>query len=165
MWHPVSVAKQLRAVVFALCLAVHGCADVNGGAVEFSWKLRAVTGSEATFLDCAIQLEPTKQRVQVARIQLEWDVEDRSGHHEMGARSWACEDDHGVTKFELPEGVALLHVSPICENTGDVAPASTFKAPAPEQRNVIVGNTISLGGVELLLEVSSCDLQACICQQ
>jgi|RhiMethySRZTD1v2_1073278.scaffolds.fasta_scaffold671361_1 hypothetical protein len=158
MWHPVSVAKVLRAVVFALCLAVHGCADVSGGAVELSWKLRAVTGSDATFLDCAITLVPTNEKVQVARIQLEWDAGG-----EMGSRSWPCDDDHGVTKFELPEGRALLHVSPICaDNT--VALASTFRAPAPEQRNVIVGNTISLGGVELLLEVSSCDLQPCICQ-
>jgi len=163
MWHPVSVAKPLRAVVFALCLAVHGCTDVNGGAVELSWKLRAVTGSDETFLDCAITLGSTGQRVQVARIQLEWDVEDALNHHEIGARSWLCDDDHGVTKFELPAGLALLHVSPMCTSS-DVALASTFKAPAPEQRNVIVGNTISLGGVELLLEVSSCDLQPCICQ-
>src|SRR5262245_57385888 len=46
MWHSVTVAKPLRAVVFALCLAVHGCADVRGGAVELNWKLRASTGSD-----------------------------------------------------------------------------------------------------------------------
>jgi hypothetical protein len=158
MWHPVTVAKALRAVVFALCLVVHGCADVNGGAVELSWKLRAATGSDLTFLDCAITLQPTGERVQVAKIQLEWRVGDVDG-----VRSWPCDDDHGVTKFELPEGQALLSVSPICSNDA-VALASTFRAPAPEQRKVIVGNTINLGGVELLLEVSSCDLQACICQ-
>ena len=162
MWHPVSVAKPLRAVVFALCLAVHGCADVDGGAVELSWKLRATTGSTETFLSCAIMLEPTNQQVQVAEIQLEWIVNTEQGMRE-GLRSWPCDDDHGVTKFELPEGVAQLHVSPICTN-GMVALANTFRAPAPEQRKVIVGNTISLGGVELLLEVSSCDLQPCICQ-
>jgi len=125
MWHPVTVAKQLRAVVFAMCLAVHGCTDVTGGAVELSWKLRAVTGSDNTFLDCAIKLAPTGQAVQVARIRLDWSVDD-----EEGSRSWPCDDDHGVTKFELPEGRALLHVSPICaDNT--VALASTFRAPAP----------------------------------
>jgi hypothetical protein len=73
------------------------------------------------------------------------------------------DDDHGVTKFELPEGRALLRVSPICRD-GMVASTSTYSAPAPEQRMVIKGNTISLFGVELLLEVSSCDVQACICQ-
>jgi hypothetical protein len=159
MWHPVTVAKPLRAVVFALCLAVHGCADVNGGAVELSWKLRAATGSDHTFLSCAFQLEPTNQAVQVARIQLEWDIVDG----DSGVRSWPCDDDHGATQFELPEGQAVLRVSPIC-SSGMVATAGTFSAPAPEQRNVIVGNTISLGGVELLLEVSSCDFQPCVCQ-
>lgn len=158
MWHPVSVAGTLRAVVFALCLAVHGCADVDGGAVELSWKLRAASGSTSTFLNCAIMLAPTNQRVEVSRIQLDWDVDG-----DVGVRSWPCDDDHGVTKFELPEGQALLRVSPICAN-GMVAAPSTFSAPAPEQRNVIVGNTISLGGVELLLEVSSCNVQACVCQ-
>jgi hypothetical protein len=158
MWHPVTVANPQRAVVLALCLVVHGCADVHGGAVELSWKLRAVTGSDHTFLDCAIALEPTNERVQIAKIQLEWTV-----GMDTNVRSWPCDDDHGVTKFELPEGTALLRVSPICVNDA-VALASTFRAPAPEQRNVIVGNTINLGGVELLLEVSSCDLQPCICQ-
>lgn len=157
MWHPVTVAGPLRAVVFAVCLAVHGCADVDGGAVELSWKLRAKSGSDDTFLGCIIKLAPTNQLVEVTRIQLDWDV-----NGEVGVRSWACDDDHGVTKFELPEGSALLRVSPICAN--GVAQAGTYSAPAPEKRKVIVGNTISLGGVELLLEVTSCDLQPCICQ-
>jgi hypothetical protein len=158
MWHPVSVAGPQRAVVLALCLAVHGCADVNGGAVELSWKLRAQSGSPDTFLDCVIALAPTGQMVNVAKIQLDWDV-----NGDVGVRSWPCDDDHGVTKFELPEGQASLRVSPICSND-QPAIASTYSAPAPEQRAVIAGNTISLGGVELLLEVSSCDLQPCICQ-
>jgi hypothetical protein len=145
-------------VVFALCLAVHGCTDVGGGAVELSWKLRALTGSEETFLDCVIALEPTNQRVEVARIQLDWDV-----NGEVGRRSWPCDDDHGVTRFELPEGSALLRVRPICA-TGELAEPRTFSSPAPEQRNVIAGDTVSLGAVELLLEVSSCDVQPCICQ-
>jgi hypothetical protein len=96
--------------------------------------------------------------VNVSKIQLDWDV-----NGDVGVRSWPCDDDHGVTKFELPAGVASLRVSPICAND-QPALASTYSAPAPEQRSVIAGNTISLGGVELLLEVSSCDLQPCICQ-
>jgi len=158
MWQSVSVAKQLRAVVFLLCLGVHGCTQVDGGAVELSWKLRAESGSQNTFLDCITHLQPTGQLVEVEKIRLEWDVDGATG-----TRSWECDDDHGVTNFELPEGRALLHVSPICANDM-VAAANTFRSPAPEQRNVIVGDTVSLGGVELLLEVSSCDLQACICQ-
>ncbi len=159
MWHPVTVAGPLRAVVFALCLGVHGCADVDGGAVELSWKLRAKSGSDHTFLDCAITLEPTNQVVEVRKIQLVWPAPEGG----EATRSWPCDDDHGVTKFELPEGLTLLNVRPLCANDTPALP-STYSAPAPEQRKVIAGNTISLGGIELLLEVSSCDLQPCICQ-
>jgi hypothetical protein len=154
----VRVALRLRAVVLLLWPLVHGCVDVNGGAVELSWKLRAKSGSTSTFLDCSFHLAPSGTSTQVKDIQLEWDVDGM-----RKSKRWACDDDHGVTGFELPEGQALLSVSPVCGN-GNVADPSTYTAPAPEQRQVIVGNTISLGGVELLLEVSSCDFQTCICQ-
>jgi hypothetical protein len=141
-------------VALALCLGVHGCANVEGGAVELSWKLRAATGSDTTFLDCTVGLPGTGP---VTHIRLDWEVDGVPAF-----RQWPCEDDHGVTGFELPEGRALLRVSPVC--AGGAAAPETYTAPAPQQRNVIAGNTVSLGGVELLLEVSSCDQQACICQ-
>jgi hypothetical protein len=135
-------------------MSVHGCANVPGGAVELSWKLRAASGSGESFLTCHIGIPGTGD---VEKIRLDWDVEGTPGSHE-----WQCSDDHGATGFELPEGVALLRVSPVC--AGHDAAPETYTAPAPEQRNVIAGNTISLGGVELLLEVSSCGAQNCICQ-
>src|SRR3990167_6286133 len=96
------VAAASRAVALALCLAVHGCADVNGGAVELSWKLRATTGSDQTFLDCAVSVSGAGR---VAFIRLDWDV-----NGVQAFRQWPCGDDHGVTGFELPEGRALLRV-------------------------------------------------------
>jgi len=122
--------------------------------VELSWKLRATTGADQTFLDCSVAVPGAGP---VAFIRLDWDVEGV-----LGFRQWRCEDDHGVTKFELPEGRALLRVSPVC--TANAASPDTYIAPAPGQRRGIGGNTVSLGGVELLLEVSSCDQQTCICQ-
>jgi hypothetical protein len=156
MSQSLGVAAASRAVVMLLCLAVHatGCTDVNGGAVELSWKLRAATGSQVTFLDCNVNLAGTGR---VTHIRLDWSVGG-----DPGFEQWPCEDDHGVTGFELPEGVALLRVSPVCGTAA--AALDTYTAPAPEQRNVIAGNTVSLGGVELLLEVSSCDLHPCICE-
>jgi hypothetical protein len=135
-------------------MGVHGCADVEGGAVELSWKLRAAAGATSTFLNCDSGLSGTGH---VRKIRLDWEVDG-----EPGFREWRCEDGHGVTGFELPAGSALLSVLPICA-TGPADP-STYTAPAPQLRTVIVGNTVSLGGIELLLEVSSCQLQRCICQ-
>jgi len=152
--HPVRVAWSTRIAVTALCLAVHGCTTVDGGAVELSWKLRPSSGASADFIDCASGLPGTGA---VTEIRLTWTVGD-----ETASRSWKCVDGHGVTKFELPEGQALLAVSPVCAS----GPASvdTFIAPAPEQRRVIVGDTVSLGAVELVLQVSDCNRQPCICQ-
>lgn len=155
------VANASRIVVTLLCLAVHatGCSEVDGGAVELSWKLRAATGSTATFLECNVPTTPPglAGTGRVTHIRLDWEVDGNPGFDQ-----WPCEDDHGVTGFELPEGTALLRVSPVC--AAGAAAFETYTAPAPEQRNVIAGNTISLGGVELLLEVSSCQERPCICQ-
>jgi len=165
MWQAVGVTSALRVVVTVLCLAVHatGCGNVDGGAVELSWKLRAASGSDETFLSCAVNnLTGTNA---VTQIRLDWEVTVARGDArtvETGFRQWRCEDDHGVTEFELPEGTALLWVSPVCD--GGAAALDTYTAPAPEQRTVIAGNTVSLGGVELLLEVSSCQERPCICQ-
>ena len=158
MSHPRAVVTLRRIVAFVVWMAVHGCNDVNGGAVELSWKLRAQSGSSDTFLQCEIGVADTGN---VERIRLDWDVNTSTGLV-SGFREWPCSDYHGATGFELPEGVALLRVRPLCA-THDAA-VNTYTAPAPEQRKVIAGNTVSLGGVELLLEVSSCGTQACICQ-
>ncbi len=148
-----------------LCLAVHGCSAVNGGAVELSWKLRSASGGLQDFLDCTnvFGTNPSNQiTLEVKQIRLQWEVGFVTDH-----RDFDCTTYHGVTGFELPPGQALLSVSPICVN--GPAAAGTYIAPAPEQRTVIVGNTINLEAVELILEVPTtvdptCDVQPCICQ-
>jgi hypothetical protein len=147
----------------AVYLAVNGsaCTAVNGGAVELSWKLRPASGSTTIFVDCDSMIMGTNP---VTRIRLDWQVGE-----ETGFDTWACTDYHGVTHFDLPKGTALLSVRPECAN-GD-ALTSTYIAPAPEQRAVIVGNTISLGAVVLIVQIGDdnlgdnrCTEQPCICQ-
>jgi hypothetical protein len=121
--------------------------------VELSWKLRAASGSTTGFVDCTSGLPGTGP---VTQVRLDWQVGDTSAF-----ATWPCGDYHGVTGFELPAGQALLSVSPVC--AGGAAASETYTAPAAEQRAVIVGNTVSLGAIELVLEVTSCDLQPCIC--
>jgi hypothetical protein len=146
-----------------VCLAVNGCNTVDGGAVELSWKLRPASGSTMLFVDCdtgATMTTPEGLRglPPVTRVRLDWQVGNTTGF-----TSWACTDYHGVTGFDLPEGTALLAISPECAS--GAAATTSYTAPAPEQRTVIVGNTISLGAVELVVEVTACtDTQPCICQ-
>lgn len=157
MSHRGGVARAPRLVVTVVYLAVHAaCTTVDGGAVELSWRLRPNSGAGTSqpFIDCNSTLPQTGP---VTDIRLDWQVGSDSAF-----AVFDCNAGHGVTRFVLPPGEALLSVSPVCAS--GPADTSTYTAPAPEQRTVTVGNTVSLGAVELILQVSSCNLQPCICQ-
>jgi hypothetical protein len=145
-------ARMTRmAIATALCLLVHGCDDVRGGAVELSWKLRPASSNETDkFVECG--------DARVTSIRLEWNVEGT-----LGFQQFDCDDEYGVTKFDLPAGTALLTVAPGCGELGELALGGTYIAPPPEQRSVIVGDIVSLGAVELVVRVDSCGVQPCIC--
>ena len=131
------------------------CVPVEGGAVELSWKLRPASSElPDKFVECNSGLAGTNP---VTGIRLYWDVAG-----ETGSESWRCDDNHGVTGFDLPEGSALLSIAPECAS-GPASPL-TYTAPAPEKRRVISGDTVSLGAVEVVLRVSYCGQQPCICE-
>ena len=160
------VALSTRmALVTGLCLLVHGCEDVNGGAVELSWKLRPASSSlENKFVDCDPRMIDGVRIKPVLEMRLDWEVRDRPNVW-PGAAQWPCTANHGVTGFELPAGDALLTVTPICED-GEPADPSSYIAPAAEQRRVIVGDTVSLGAVEIVVVVKGCDeTHPCICDR
>lgn len=150
----VVVARATR-VLALVCLLVHGCANVDGGAVELSWRLRSASGAPADLLDCTSTVEGITFAIQ--SIRLDWEVASVSGF-----ATFDCSLLHGVTGFDLPQGQALLAVKPICANA--VTDTKSYIAPAPELRQVTVGNTISLGAVVIVLQVAKCTLQPCICQ-
>jgi hypothetical protein len=87
-------------------------------------------------------------------------------------QDWDCDDSHGATGFELPEGLANLLVTPICSD-GSLPAPETYIAPAIVQRDVIRGETVSLGAVELVVATTECvtaamgstnaGTKACIC--
>ena len=135
-----------------VCLAVNACNTVDGGAVELSWKLRPASGSTDIFVNCDTGVVGAQP---VTRVRLDWQVGNTTG-----VATWSCTDYHGVTSFDLPPGTAQLAVSPECGGNGlsdtpSVAATNTYTAPAPEQRIVIAGNTVSLGAVEIIVETKA----------
>ncbi|MGE0870314.1 MAG: hypothetical protein AB7P03_17240 [Kofleriaceae bacterium] len=143
-------SARLLAVTTAW-LVLLGCEPVDGGAVELSWKLRPAGASDERFLSCS-----PAGTGRIERMRLDWVVGEVAG-----TDSWDCEDNAGVTGFDLPEGDALLSVVPMC--AGGPAAPNTYTAPAPERRRVVTGDTVSMGAVELVLEVADCASQPCIC--
>lgn len=125
--------------------------------MELSWKLRPASSSlPDKFVDCVSGETGTGP---VTRIRLDWTMQD--GTNRRGSASWRCSDNYGVTGFDLPEGEALLEVAPECED--GIAAKDTYTAPAPQRRRVILGDTVTLGAVELVVQVSYCGQQPCIC--
>jgi hypothetical protein len=154
-------AASIRVALVTACLLVHGCDTGSGGAVELSWKLRPASSLlNLKFVDCDSG-QPGAGIVN--QIRLHWSV----GGTES-SRAWACDDNHGATGFDLDVGLAQLWVTPECVG-GAQASATTFIAPAIVEREVIRGETVSLGAVELVVAVSNCATamnttgQPCIC--
>ena len=138
-----------------MCLCVLGCQTIDGGAVELSWKLRPTSGSPQLFVDCDSGQPGTNP---ITGVRLDWQVGEQAG-----TAAWNCTDYHGLTGFDLPPGTAVLSVSLECAS--GPARTNTYSAPTPEQRTVTVGNTISLGAVELLVQTIDCsDALPCICR-
>ena len=146
--------------MIALAL-VCGCDQVEGGAVELSWKLRPASSElPDKFVEC-----DTGDERRVTRMRLEWTVQTDDNRFITGSDAWPCDDSHGVTGFDLPAGTALLSLKPICGEPIEFdAEASSYIAPTAEQRRVNLGETISLGAVEVVVTVDDCDRQSCICE-
>lgn len=165
-----------HAVLAVLVVALGACDTVDGGAVELSWTFRPATSDlEDKFVECDSGKPGTNP---VIAIRLVWQaaelgdlrasdvvVHDHRDDRNVVVRDhdeWPCGDSHGVTGFALPPGTTHFAVVPICES-GPADPAS-YIAPAIAQRDVILGNTVSLGAVELVVHVSQCDRHTCICR-
>jgi hypothetical protein len=111
-------------------------------------------------------------RGSVTQIRLHWKVV-ADGTTTESSESWRCQDNHGATGFSLPEGTADLTVVPECGTSGDVTEAApgTYITAATVQRTVTLGDTVSLGAVELVVSVTNCrdapnadaSAQPCIC--
>jgi hypothetical protein len=156
-------AGSIRGAGAILLIALTACENVDGGAVELSWALRPASAAiEDKFVNCNSDEDGTGP---ITAIRLDWTVDivvDGMLEQHVDAEEWPCNDSHGVTGFVLPEGSALFGVTPVCE-FGPADPSS-YIAPAVEQRRVIVGDTVNLGAVELVVQVSDCTRQRCICQ-
>ena len=146
--------RSSNRVVLVLAFA-SACSGVDGGAVELSWRLRPASSAlEDKFVDCNSGEPGTKP---IAAIRLDWTVEQQVDHDQ-----WPCSDSHGVTGFVLPAGSALFSVSPVCDF--GAANQASYIAPAVQQRDVISGDTVTLGAVELVVQVTDCGVQDCICE-
>lgn len=158
---------RIRIAIATLCLPVHACDLGSGGAVELSWSLRpASSAMTAKFVGCEGRDPGGNLIWAVTQIRLNWQVGSVTG-----SKAWGCDANHGATGFEIAPGLANLWVTPECgpaqttPPSGEDVPAApdTYIAPAIVQRDVIRGETVTLGAVELVVSVATCPHSPCVC--
>lgn len=152
------MTARWRVAIVTLCLTVHGCDTGHGGAVELSWSLRPVPAAGTTQFTACHPDDPAAGW-DIERIRLTWTLADGSCPSTVCTQTWPCDANHGATGFDVPAGIANLLVSPECSD-GDLPAPNTYIAPAIVQRNVIRGETVSLGAVEIVVANTQCSSAA-----
>jgi hypothetical protein len=117
---------------------------VEQGAVEVSWSLYTDNG-DTTSCDDA----------QVAQIVLYWTVVGDDDHESRRSHAFGCDDRHGVTAFEVSEGVASLWLEPLCENNA-TPDALDYEAPPPIVRTITAGDVVTLETQLIQLDQGAC---------
>jgi len=120
-------------------VAVAGCVDINGGAVEFSWSLRTDTGMERTCAQTSI--------TQVTLCMRDCDTEPCTGA-ETCPSTFPCDRLRGATQFDIAPGRKAIEIRPDCAS----GPARVI-VPPPLVRDIVKGDVTELNA--LLITVPS----------
>ncbi len=124
-------------VLFLLGIQVFGfqCVAIDGGATEFTWSLRTFSGDPVD--SCA--------DAKVDKVRLCWNAVDSgvTGCRPGNFRDFPCQDQTGVTLFEIEPGRTAFFAEPICAD-GQPARAGTYQTPSEIVRTVRDGEVVSL---------------------
>src|SRR3972149_6976577 len=131
----------------ASLMIMTGCIDVNGGAVELSWTIRAVGGDQRQR-----HCQDASGHGPIGAVRLVANqVECGAGCAERRPAPWACDDYHGTTRFEIPEGKWSLAIAVQCQNGTD-ATEPGVRVPDPIVRDIRFGEVAQLNALIILLD-------------
>lgn len=151
-------------MAFALigCFGTPACVDVNGGAVELSWSLRTFAGDSLG--GC--------ERAGIETIRLCWQPLGDGGTGAAGGRcrppnlrAFPCNEESGITRFEIPPGRTSLWIEPVCAD-GLPADPDTYEVPPPIVRTIEEGQVATLSSLLVAVaEGNTCPPAGCTCQR
>jgi hypothetical protein len=135
-------------------LALVGCVEVDGGAVELSWSLRAFSGEPVECGDADVGGVRLCWREAPAERALATDCDGAE------AIEFDCDDQHGSSRFELASGRTGFLVEPTCRD-GEPAAAGTYQVPAPIVRDVNEGEVVTLSSLAIIVSDNSANPPTC----
>lgn len=136
------------------------CIDINGGAAELSWSLRAYDGDSVGSCDDA----------RLKQVELCWqplgDASTPAGTScPVGRRkTFSCDEASGSTGFVLDPGPTAFWVAPLCRD-GMPADTDTYEVPPPIVRTVEDGKIVTLNSLLIVVGDAdgSCAPAGCTC--
>jgi hypothetical protein len=130
------------------------CVGIDGGASELTWSLRTFEGESS---DCA--------EARISKVRLCWNAIDSgvSGCRPGTLREFGCEEETGVTLFEIPPGSTRFSVEPICQD-GQPATVGTYQVPSDIVRTVREGEVVTLDALLIVVtDPDTCSGENCTC--
>lgn len=157
---PVALRSCFSWLPLSWLLLLSGCVDVQGGAVELSWSLRTYEG--ASLAPCS--------RADIDRVRICWDSLEDGGRPAARCqpsqyRSFPCDEQSGVTRFEVPPGPASLFIEPVCLD-GLPAPIGTYEVPPAIVRTIVDGEVATLSSLLMVVtDNQTCTGPGCTCRR
>lgn len=170
LWRAVQLRVLLAGCVIAIAAAttLPACVEVDGGAVELSWRLRDSTGGEDPDMCTVARVG----KIRICWIPLEADaglpsgapqctIERLDGGFKELYRDFDCGQRRGVTRFEVPTGPNAFFVQPVCED--GKAPTGPYQVPPPIVRQVDSGAVVTLNQLLVIVTPKGCEGDSCTC--
>ena len=149
----------LLALAMGLAGIMSGCVDIDGGAVELSWSIRTAGGQPS---DCELRNPDTPD---VEEVWICWAAQGQTtdacftgdGAEPARFAAFPCQDEHGVTGFEIESGPTLIWVQPVC-SAQRLPPLDRVEVPPPILRDMVEGQVAALNALLILAEDDACQL-------
>jgi hypothetical protein len=123
----------------ATCLALLGCVDVSGGAVQARWALRikSCPSNNCTCMDAQVA------QMEIVMIPTGGGADPCAVDHRC---RFVCSEQkgEGITKFVIPEGEYAISLQAIDPSGKVLGPEDRVSVPAPVVRSVFNGQLTDL---------------------
>jgi hypothetical protein len=131
-----------------VALAVGGCVDIDGGAVEISWVVRSTSGSAITSCSCA---DPPIDKVRLVLVPRGPSIAGNNPCESPAQCDFPCQRQTGSTAFNIkPTQAGESYEISVLALGGDGNVLEGVMTPAPVLRSVVNGQPTEVDAFQLV---------------
>ena len=140
-----------RIGLIGLALALAGCPQIDGGAVEVAWVLRHSDNAPGKCDDSNLPAHYHIDRLRL-RVVPEQDpgMDLCATVDSLSVCEFSCGDGGGASAFDIPPGTYFFDLVPLTSD-GSIIPSSVISRPPPLRRTIVEGDIADLGIWQLVI--------------